>query len=197
MSLLKKALRNVVVLVGLAVGGGLGTAWYMIEAGSPFSTRSFGPWVAWSAAGRPDADPYTRAHVARNGLLPLSPTLELTFRAKTDGGGGRLTPACDYAIVMDELDAAWWELAVFDGRGGLIANAAGRHAFSSSTVMREPDGRIVITLARHARPGNWLPSGRGNRVVLVLTVRDAAWAAAVHDGSAPKALPQVARTVCR
>ena len=40
--------------------------------------------------------------------------------------------------------------------------------------MREPDGRAIITLARDARPGNWLPIGGGSRINLVLTVQDPA-----------------------
>ncbi|MBO0765812.1 MAG: DUF1214 domain-containing protein, partial [Hyphomicrobiaceae bacterium] len=75
-----------------------------------------------------------------------------------------------------------WELAAFDLEGRLIANAADRHAFNASTAMRELDGRTVITLARDARPGNWLPSGRGSRVVLILTVQDSTWGSTVHDG---------------
>lgn len=197
MRLLKKLLVNLAVLVPVAVFAGLGTAWYMIQAGTRLSTRTIGPWVTWSAAGRPEADPYTRAHIAMNGILPVSSTSEITFRAKTDSSGGRLTSACDYAVVMDEFEPAWWGLAVFDGAGRLIANPAERHGFTSSTAMREPDGRTVITLARDARPGNWLPSGRSNRVVLVLTVQDSNWAAAIHDGGAPKVLPQVIRAGCR
>lgn len=197
MSLLRKALLSLAVIVALALGGGLATAWYMIEAGSRLSTRSFGPWLTWSTAGRLDADPYTRAHIARNGLLPLSSTLELTFRAKTDSSGGRLTSACDYTVLMEDFEPAWWTLAVFDGQGRLIANAAERYGFNSSTVMREADGRTVITLARDARPGNWLPSGRSARIVLVLTVQDAAWASAIHEGSAAKALPEIVRAGCR
>ena len=78
----------------LAVGGGLGTAWYMVEAGSRLSTRSFGPWTTWTAAGRPDADPYTRAHTARNALLPLVSTLELTYGPRpTAAAGGCIRPA--------------------------------------------------------------------------------------------------------
>lgn len=197
MSLLKKALLNIAVFAALTLGGGLGTAWYMIEAGSRLSTRTFGPWTTWTAAGRPDADPYTRAHTARNGLLPLSSTLELTFRAKADSNGGRLSSTCDYAILIDDFESAWWSLAVFDGQGRLIQNAAERHAFNGTTAMREPDGRTVITLARDARPGNWLPSGRSSRVVLVLTVQDAALAATVHDGGVPKSLPEIQRASCR
>jgi hypothetical protein len=190
-------LLNLALFLGVALGGGLGSSWYMIEAGSRLSTRSFGPWVAWPEAGRPEADPYTRAHIARNAELPLSSTAEMAFKAKTDSRGARLSSACDYAVVMDEFDPTWWGLAVYDGQGRLIPNAAERHAFNSSTVMREPDGRTVITLARDARPGNWLPSGRSSRVVLVLTVQDAGSASAVHDGAPPRSMPEIVRTGCR
>jgi hypothetical protein len=197
LSVLTNALLNIVVFAALGLGGGLGSAWYMIEAGSPLSTRSFGPWVAWTSAGRLEADPYTRAHTARNALLPLSSTLQVAFRAKTDSSGGRLTSTCDYALLIDDLSPAWWSLAVFDVQGRLIANSAERHAFNSATAMREPDGRALVTVARDARPGNWLPSGRGNRIVLVLTVQDQATASIVHEGGTPKALPEIQRTGCR
>ena len=197
MSRLRKALLNLAVFLAVAVGDGLGTAWYMIEAGSRLSTRTFGPWVTWVTAGWPEADPYARAHVARNALLPISTTAEITFKAKTDSQGRRLTSACDYAVVMDDFDPAWWGLAVYDGKGALITNPAERYAFNSSTAMRGLDGRTVITVARDARPGNWLPSGRGSRIVLVLMVQDADWAAAVHGGGDIKAIPEIVRSECR
>jgi len=190
-------LINVSAFVALAVGGGLGTAWYMMDSGSRLSTRTLGPWVTWTTAGRPDADPYTRAHTSRNALLPISSTLELTYVATSDSNGGRLHSACEYAIVMEDTEIAWWGLAAFDGRGGLIQNAAERYAFNSETVMREPDGHVVITLARDARAGNWLPIGGGSRVTLVMTVQDAAWAAASMVNGAPKPLPEIQRVACR
>ena len=64
LGLIANILINLVAFGVLAIGGGLGTAWYMIEAGSRLSTRTFGPWTTWTAAGRPDADPYTRAHTS-------------------------------------------------------------------------------------------------------------------------------------
>lgn len=197
LGLIVNILVNIAAFVFLAIGGGLGSAWYMMETGSRLSTRSFGPWTTWSAAGRPDADPYTRAHTIRNALLPLASTLELTFRAKADSRGGRLHAGCEYVIVMDPLDNAWWSLAAFDGQGRLIQNTAERYAFTSDSAMREPDGRAIITLARDARPGNWLPSGSASRINLVLTVQDPAYAAAVHEGRPVKPLPDVQRMSCR
>jgi hypothetical protein len=196
LSVIGNVLINLAVFGGLAIGGGLGSAWYMVESGSRVSTRSFGPWTTWTAAGRPEADPYTRAHMSRNALLPLASTLELTYEARKDSRGGRLHSACEYALVVDSPDGAWWSLAAFDAQGQLINNAAERQSYSSDTVMREPDGRAIITLARDARPGNWLPIG-GSRVVLRLVIQDANWAAAVQEGNPPKALPDIQRIACR
>jgi hypothetical protein len=193
--LIRKLIFSLAVLAPAAVLLGLGTAWYMVQAGTRLSTRTIGPWVAWTSAGRPDAEPYTRAHIALNGLLPVSSTSEIAFRARTDSDGSRLTSGCDYAVVMEDFEPAWWNL--FDGNGGLVPNAAERYAFSSSGAMREPDGRTVIAVGRDARPGNWLPSGRTNRIVLVLTIQDAGWAAAINGGGAPKAMPRIVRAGCR
>ena len=85
-----KLFVNLTAIAVLGIGGGLGSAWYMVEAGSRLTTRSYGPWSTWIAAGRPDADPYTRARVARNGLLPIASTLELTFY-RQDRRRGRTT----------------------------------------------------------------------------------------------------------
>jgi hypothetical protein len=191
-----KLIVNLAAIAVLGIGGGLSSAWYMVEAGSRLSTRSFGPWTTWLAAGRPDADPYTRAHTARNALLPITSTLELTFYAKTDGEGAQLQSACDYAVTVEGLEGAWWNLAAFDRRGGLIPNGADRYAFSSDSAMREPDGRAVIVVARDARPGNWLPVGAG-KITLVLTVQDAVRAAAAHTGGSIKGMPTIRKIGCR
>jgi hypothetical protein len=197
LGLITNALLNLLVFASLAVFGGFGSAWYMIEAGSRLSTRTIGAWVAWTSAGRPDADPYTRAHTVRNTLLPISSTLELSFRAKSDSDGRRLSSSCDYVVVFPEQEPDWWSLAVFDGQGRLIQNSAERHAFNTNTALREPNGRIAISVARDARPGNWLPSGRSGRIVLVLTAQDAGFAAGVHDSAAARSLPEIQRGACR
>ena len=66
--------------------------------------------------------------------------------------------ACEYALAGEGLEGEWWSLAVFDEKGSLIANSAGRYAYNSSTVALGSDGTFIMTLARDARPGNWLPS---------------------------------------
>ena len=94
----------------------------------------------------------------------------------------------------------WWSLAVFDASGKLIRNDAGRHSFSSDTVMRAPSGRVAIHLARSARPGNWLPTGGAGRLTLVLQIEDPHDAtmggAPETDDEQPVQLPAVRRVGC-
>lgn len=188
---------NVVLFVAIAVAGGLGSAWYMIDRGSALTTDAQGPWVAWTAAGRADADPYTRAHFARRGTLALSSTIALAYEARTDDEGRRLRAACDYILEGEEPTAAWWSLAVYDEAGRLIPNAAGRHAYNSATVMRIPGGSFAISVARDVQPGNWLPAGNAGRLTLMLTIEEPYVTGPAADTGAGVPLPSIRRVTCR
>lgn len=189
-------IANVIVFMMVAVVGGLGSSWYMIERGSPLTTRSAGPWTAWVAAGRADADPYTRAHFIRRGMLPVSSALASTFEAIADSEGQRLHSSCEYAIEGDEPPARFWSISVFDEQGRLIPNPAERYSYNSATLLRSPGGRLQIALARIARPGNWLPTAGAGRISLVLTVEDQGGAThAAGDGAWRP--PMIRRVSCR
>lgn len=181
---------NLALFAGIALLGGIGSSWYMIEIGTPLTTVKAGPWTTWPAAATPTADPYTRARAARHGSLPISGTVAQVWEARTDSAGQRLHSSCEYAVTGRGLDEGWWTLAVYDDHGHLIPNAAHRHAFNSSTVMRSPDGSFLVTLARDARPGNWLPTGAAGRLTLVLTLIEAG--DVVGTG-----LPEIRRVACR
>ena len=146
----------------------------MISRGSELSTDTFGPWKHWRYAGRPDADPYSRAHLAASGTIRMSADSAGVFEAFTDTQGARLHSSCDYVLEGATLGGMWWSLAVFDSRGELIANDAARYAFTRETAALNPDGSFLVTLGRDARPGNWLPTGGAGRLVLVFTILDPA-----------------------
>ena len=185
-------------MIVIGVAGGLASAWYMVEAGSNLSTRTVGPWKTWISAGRIDADPYTRAHYARSGSLPLSSTVARTYTATTDNEGRKLYAECEYAVEGEGPHQAWWTLAVFDHRGRLINNPIARHAYNATTVLRDTSGRYAIALAREARPGNWLPTGRTRTLALVMTVF---WSAQLDESESEiegeDQLPTIRRKVCR
>jgi hypothetical protein len=192
----------------VAVLGGLGSAWYMVEKGSRLTTERQGPWRLWTAAGKLDADPYTRAHVARSGRLPIGATSAHYYVAESDGDGRRLAASCEYLIEGIGPDALWWSLAAYDRHGMLFRNEAQRYAYNSAAVMRSASGVYQIQISNKARPGNWLPVSGGGPMSLVLRVyeprRDDEAAAAAAEQRAPKPaarrsqrLPTITRVGCR
>ena len=184
--------------IAIAIGGGLASAWLMVHSGSRLTTTTAGPWVAWTMAGRQDADPYTRAHTVRLGLLPINATLALAWHALTDSEGDRLRSTCEYTVETEALEAVWWSLAVFDETGNLIRNSADRYAFNTATALRDADGGVTVTLARDARPGNWLPTGGAGRITLAFTVQDPKWVVQVADEQTrARALPIIRKVGCR
>lgn len=192
------ALLHVLLFLAIGIGGGLSSAWYMIDRGTALTSRQVGPWQVWRAAGHTDADPYTRAHRIRSAHLTLSGREGLTFRAIHDSQGRRLIASCEYLIVGQGPSALWWSLAAFDEQGRLFSNNAHRFAFNSAGVMRAANGRYSISIARDARPGNWLPvNGKGPIVLLMQVV-----GTRVAEGGAAGAktlpeMPRIDRQECR
>jgi hypothetical protein len=191
---------NVGLFIGAVLLLGIGSSWYMIEVGTRLTTARQGPWTAWTSAATQHVDPYTRAHYARRGSLPLSASIATTFEARFDQDGQRLHSSCEYLLESPPLEANWWSLAVYDAGGLLIPNSADRHAFTSETYAPNPDGGFYIVLARDARPGNWLPVGGAGRLTLLLTLVEPRSAPAAGDPFAevkPEPLPAIKRIGCR
>ena len=131
-----RTLLHLIAVFAVALVLGIGSAWYMIEHGSPLTTKRVGPWASWMSEGNPNADPYTKAHLARSGRLPLTSTTARYFIARTDSGGRQLTSACEYLIEGSALNARWWSLAVYDEHGSLIENPSERYSFNSDEAIR-------------------------------------------------------------
>ena len=62
----------VVYALLLALGLGLGTAYWVINGNPPFGSLRLGPWQSWPKLGSPEADPYMRAILAHRGDVPLA-----------------------------------------------------------------------------------------------------------------------------
>ncbi|MGH6815160.1 MAG: DUF1214 domain-containing protein [Hyphomicrobiaceae bacterium] len=183
--------------LGIAMIVGVASSIYMVRFGSPLTTRTIGVWTTWPAAGRADADPYTRVHFAWLGSLPLTSAIGQTYEAYLDSDGQRLQSSCEYEIEGYDT-STYWSLAVYNADGLMVANAAERYAFGSETIARRADGSFIIVLAREARPGNWLPTTGMGRLSVLLTIMqatapDASGRAAQHAES----LPTIRRTACR
>lgn len=152
------------ICVFLAAGSGLGycSAQTAIVYGLGVTEVKNGAWTAWPAAGSPTADPYTRAHFAYTGELPLSSFEAVIFRAVQDNTGNPLVTNCDYVVEGAPLDVRWWNMTVYAENGTLIANPAQRYSFNSDNILLSADGSFRIALSSTAKPGNWIPTGEAH-----------------------------------
>jgi hypothetical protein len=184
------------LFIGMVLILGLGSSWYMVERGSQLTTVTVGPWVSWTSAGRTDADPYTQAHQARLGILPLSTEVAQSFTARADSEGRALHSSCDYLVEGREIPGFWWSLTVFDADGRLIPNTLDRSAFTSETMALKANGSFSVKLSRDTQPGNWLPIGGAGRLALVFTVIDLGTRAVTQEGEIEQLVPTITRSRC-
>lgn len=190
---------NVSLLIyALALGAGLGlaSADYATSGGYPFGGVTVGAWTAWPRAGAVGADPYTRAVNARRGEIPLAIGEGMLLTAAQDEDGRTLDATCTYAIAGITPPARAWTVTVA-GRGAAASGQTTlREGFTSTEILREMDGRFVITLSPTVQPGNWLPMPRlSGPVRLALRLYDTPVAASA--GTLDRTgLPAITRTGC-
>lgn len=197
---LQSALGLIVKLttfVFIAVFGGLFSSWYVIGYGAAFNTERVGPWVKWTMSGRLNSDPYSLIRQDQRAMLVFSSTFVSRYEAAFDNSNRRLHSACHYAIEGPAPSSDWWSLNVYDAEGRLVPNASNRHGFNAATVIPNTDASIRIDLAREAHPGNWVPTSRAGRIVVVLELQNRTGDAVVPDDGEELVLPSIRRIDCR
>jgi hypothetical protein len=182
------------LILGAALG--LASALFALERGLGFGQYAIGVWTFHPRAAGPEADPYSRAALARNGALPLATGEGASFVARTDAAGMPLTGACSYRLSGTTPPARAWTLAIFDPDGGLVANGVGRYGLTAQEIVRAREGGFEIAISAAAMPGNWLPLGPTKRFLIVLNLYDTP-VNALGVAIDPASLPRLVRTGCR
>ncbi|PSC04539.1 hypothetical protein SLNSH_13670 [Alsobacter soli] len=168
----RSALGPFLAVLGIGLTLGLGATWLAVARNVSFGAVEVGPWTAWPRTGALDADPYTKASVARSGEAPLGLGEGLVFTARRDSAGRPLIARCSYAVVGRTPQARYWTLTVQTPGGQLMENPAQRYGFTSAEIVRPSVGAFTIAVSREARPGNWLPTSGDGRFDLVLRLYD-------------------------
>lgn len=183
-----KLLFELLLAMAIAIGSGLGSAWYVVGDGWLLTTGTFGVWGTWPDSGSPDADPYTRAVIARTGEVPLAQGEGTIFFAGRDEAGAPIRGGCEYRIVGNAPPARLWTLTMIDADGNLPRNPSGVTYLRSDRILRDESGQFVITIAPKARPGNWLPLQQPGRFTLILRLYDtpASLLADLREGALPR-----------
>jgi hypothetical protein len=174
---------------------GLGATWFSVTRGTAFGGVTIGAWSAWPKTGTLDIDPYARAMIARTGELLIGSGDGVAFYARADEAGSALDGRCEVILTGSTPPARFWSLTLYTPDGRLVANSVGRQGFTSQELIRKPDGSFEVSVAPHARPGNWLPTGAVERYLLVLRLYDTPVGVATRTGrEAP--MPSVVTRAC-
>lgn len=167
-------LRLLVWIAALVAGGalGLGSALYMAGLWPEGRSLAFGNvdvdgWRGDFATGSEAADPYTRARVARHGLLALAKTEAVYLTRNTDSAGKRLSADCTYRLTGGAMPAGWWSVTLYDAQSMLPANTDG--ALSIDASRTGPGAwEVVIAPERPADAPHWISSRNAGAFDLTL-----------------------------
>ncbi|AVX05149.1 hypothetical protein MXMO3_02637 [Maritalea myrionectae] len=184
-----KQLIYPIVLVITALGVGFGLSYYSLEQGRELTATHYGVWSGWPELGTAQIDPYARAHLARQGMLPLGKGEGVRFFAQKDTNGDALSGRCEYSVRGHMPNHALWTIQVRDpGTNQVFGHAeSGQMQFSS-------DGAFDLAIAPKVKPGNWVNTDGLGRIELLLTLYDTN--AFTNLGSEEIELPQVQLEAC-
>jgi hypothetical protein len=176
------------VLAALLLGSA--SAWWAVRCGR-WGRIQLGPWRHYPAYGSSRANPYVRAQAMLEGPGVLRRSEVIYFIADHDDDGRPLQTARSYRIEGKDLDARWWSVTVYGGNHHLCDNRLNRYSFSSANIARNPDGTWTIRLSRAEQPGNWIPTGDGQRFEVFLRMYNPAATVLEDVGSVD--LPRIVR----
>lgn len=158
------------VLAGLALG--LGSALWMAGLWPPGRNMAFGDvdvggWRSDFAIGSRSADPYTRARVARHGLLALAKSEAVYFTRTTDDSGASFREECSYRLTGGPMPTGWWSVTLYDGRSMLPLNDDGAPSINAGSI-GAGKWSAVIAPQRPAGGEAWISSRHGGNFDLTL-----------------------------
>lgn len=192
--MLKNALLTLFVLA-LAIGLGGGSVWYALDAQSGVGAIRIGPWTAFPDIGTPDADPYTQARTAREGVLSLGRAEGLAFVADTDSSGAPLRRECSYSIDGGFPTARFFTLYAADASLDPIDTGKPRKAaLQSFQLLWRTNGTALISAGNRPLPGNWLAVTGAGPLYFVLSFYDTPIAAST--GLSDVHLPAIRKAGC-
>lgn len=167
-------LRLLAWLAALVAGGalGLGSALFMAGLWPDANKLTFGNvdidgWRGDFAVGSEAADPYTRARVARHGLLALAKTEAVYLTRNTDSAGQRLNEDCTYRLTGGAMPAGWWSVTLYDAQSMFPPNTDGALSIDAS---RAGAGawEAMIAPERPADAVHWISSRKAGSFDLTL-----------------------------
>ena len=166
----RKRLAAALVLYMGAVALGLGSAWWELRHATwSGNLVKVGPWTSSTLAGSTDADMYTRARVALEGLLALGRDETMYYLARHDDAGRPLRSDCSYRVEGLPPQARWWSITAYADDLFLFDAPNRQYSLNSGTARLDASGRFTLMTGPKAIEGlHWLPTPGQRGLVLTL-----------------------------
>jgi len=149
-------------LLGVALG--VASALYLAGLWPGAKPLDFGNvdvdgWRSDFAIGSEAADPYTRARVARHGLLAMAKSEAVYFTTTTDAAGRPLSEQCTYRVSAGALPAQWWSLTLYGPESKLPINEDSALSVDATRIAADGEPwEAVIARTRPDGAANWISS---------------------------------------
>ena len=124
-------------------------------------------WKSDASIGSSSANPYTRARVARHGLLALSKQEAIYFTRSTDNQNDPLSEHCRYALSGGNQDALWWSITLYDAESRLPLNDDNALSIDATTLGASDKWTAIIAPV-HPGSGPWISSRAAGQFDLTL-----------------------------
>lgn len=146
---------------------GVATGWAALSLGQSNFMESYGAWRFSRAAGSTAADPYTRAIIAREGLLALSNHEALYYSLYEDDQGRPLSESCIYELDGLPLAARWWSVTLYASDNFLARNTDSAHSADTTRLGNDGPWRVRIAPVR-GDAVHWISSREARRGFLLM-----------------------------
>lgn len=196
-------MKLIPLLIGGILGLAAGAASALVMAGMVGSgVRLSGGvdadgWQSDWTIGSTSANPWTRARVARHGLLALTREEAVYFTRAVDDDGKPLTEACTYRVSGGGMPALWWSVTLYDGDSRLPPNTDKALSYDLTKASAEGDADAWHFTVSPTRPaeGGWVSSRAAGKFDLTLRLYKPS-AALLSDPEATLPAPKIERLSC-
>lgn len=180
------------VALGLLLG--VGSAALLVRGGH-FGGRSYDGWAGDPRVGSAAADPWTRAMVAKSGLLALNKAETIYFTRYKDEGGRPLDAGCAYDLQGGAMPARWWSVTLYAADDYLARNGDAAASVDATRAHLGADGRWSARIGpARAAAADWISTRNAGRFSLTLRLYNPTPAAAADFGAVP--FPKLRRLSC-
>jgi hypothetical protein len=187
------AIHIAAVALGAVIG--LGSAAAILNRSDSHGQFEYDRWVGNPDIGSSAAGPYTRASIAKMGLLALNREEAIYFHRYVDDRGERLREGCAYSISGGELPARWWSITIYAADNFLPVNGDAAHSIDASRIERQDDSSWTARLAsERADAANWISTRNAGEFDLALRLYNAHESALQNPAAIP--YPKVERLAC-